>query len=345
MRGKRHPLRDESPTKTVCGNGVEKGAILTVDIVIPAFNEESCIEGILDDIKAARQDDWFYIQNIYVISDASIDQTDGIVQRFSRRDQRFKLIRKPERKGKQHSINLALSVTNADILVFLDADIRLANEGSIANLVRHFRDGEAALVQGGLIRSCVGFTLSPAKQAAYFDWVLVDKVRSRKPISWWSIDGRVMALSRDFYQRLVLPLSLADDQYIFYSCIQQGRKFIWADDAIFYYGPPESIADFSHQWSRYFFYTNKSRQYFGEEFIAQDMSVSGLWRTVILSLLRHPFRGLMWAGCYAISKAEFALRLDFHKYERGFFWTKSAPLKIKIKDKVAQKRLAESKAK
>ena len=312
-------------------------AEITIDVVIPAFNEGSCIEHLLHDVMKAKQQDWFQIQNIYVISDASTDQTDDIVQQIAARDRRVKLITKAERKGKIDSINLAFSITNADLIVFIDADVRLANDDSIARLVHHLRDGEAAVAQGGLVRPCPGSVLSPAKQAAYFDWILVDKIRRTEAISWWSIDGRVMALSRDFYQQLVLPLSLADDQFIFYSCIQQGRKFVWADDAIFYYGPPESIADFSHQWSRYFFYTNKSRQYFGKELIDRDMSVPGLWRTIMSSLLRHPFCGLMWVLCYAISKIEFVLRLGFQRYERGLFWTKSRPLKIQTKDVVGAK--------
>ncbi len=298
-------------------------AVVTVDVVIPAFNEGSCIEGVLHDVVMARQDDWFQIQNIYVISDASTDQTDDIVQQMAARDPRVKLIGKPERKGKQDSINLAFSITKADVIVFIDADVRLASEDGITELVQHFRDGNVAVVQGGLVRLCPGFTLNPAKQAAYFDWSLVDKIRRQKAISWWSIDGRVMALSRDFYQHLVLQPSLADDQFIFYSCIQQGYQFVWASNAIFYYGAPESIADFSHQWSRYFFYTSKSRQYFGKDLIDRDMSVPGLWRTILSTFLRHPLCGLMWVLCYGISKVEFMLRVDFEKYGHGFFWTKS----------------------
>jgi glycosyltransferase involved in cell wall biosynthesis len=303
-------------------------ATATVDIVIPAFNEGSCIEGLLNDVVMAKQDNWFEIQHIYVISDASTDQTDDIVQQVATTDRRVKLIRKQERKGVQDSKNLAFSVTSADVLVFIDADVRLASEHSIPKLVQYFRDGTTALVQGGLVRTRPVLSLNAAKQAAYFDWILVDTIRKQKDMSWWSIDGRVMALSRDFYQHLSLPHSLADDQFIFYSCIQQRRKFVWAEDAIFYYGPPESIADFSHQWSRYFFYTNKSHQYFGKDLIGKDMNVSGLWRTIMSSIIRHPFYGLMWVMCYGISKVEFILRVNFGEYERGFFGTSSKPLTI-----------------
>ncbi len=304
-------------------------ATATVDIVIPAFNEGSCIEGLLNDVVMAKQDNWFEIQHIYVISDASTDQTDDIVQQVATRDRRVKLIRKQERKGKQDSMSLAFSVSSADVLVFIDADVRLASEHSISKLVQYFRDGTTALVQGGLVRTRPGLSLNPAKQAAYFDWILWDRIRRRKAISAWSIDGRVMALSRDFYRHLTVPCSLAEDQFIFYSCIQQGRKFLFAEDAIFYYGPPGSIADFSHQWSRYFFYTNKSRQYFGEELVSKDMRVPpGLWQVIISEFIHHPHWGLMWALCYGISKVEFMRGVNFEKYERGFFRTRSKPLRI-----------------
>jgi glycosyltransferase involved in cell wall biosynthesis len=301
-------------------------ARITIDVIIPALKEESFIESVLLDVIMAKQNDWFQIQKIYVISDASTDQTDDIVQRVARRDHRIELIKKRERKGKQDSINLALSLTSADIVLFIDADVRLANKHSIAKLLHHFRDGENALVQGGLVRVHPGFTPHAAKLAAHFDWILVDKIRRQKAMSWWSIDARVMALSRDFFRHLTLPRSLADDQFIFYSCIQHGFKFVWADDAIFYYGPTKSIADFSHQWSRYFFYTKKSCQHFGEELIRREMSVPGLWRTIMSCLTRHPLCGLMWLLGFAISRTEFMLGVNFGKYERGFFWTKSDSL-------------------
>ena len=302
---------------------------IRIDIVIPAYNEENCVGDVLRDVMAAKQSDWFRIENIYVISDASTDRSDEIVQQASREDKRVKLIRKAERRGKTDSVNQAILLTQAEVLVFLDADIRLANEDSLVNLLRYFHEGQATLVQGSCVRMRPGFTLNPVKHAAYFDWILVDKVRRAKPISWWSIDGRVFAMSRDFYQHLFLPLSQAEDQFIFYTCIKEGRKFVWAEDAVFYYELPQSFADFSKQWSRYYFYTNKSRQEFSREFIDTDMRVPGFRRIIVSSILRHPLCGLAWALCYLMSKIDFRKNQHhFKEYEHGLYWTRSAPLRI-----------------
>ncbi|MFC1904187.1 glycosyltransferase [Chloroflexota bacterium] len=178
-------------------------AQLRIDIVVPAYNEEDFVGDVLQDVMAAKQSDWFRIENIYVISDASTDSTDDIVQQASREDKRVKLIRKAERKGKPDSVNQGISLAQADVLVFIDADHRLGDKDALVNLLRYFHGGQAALVQGGLVRVRPGLTLNPIKYAAYFDWIIVDKVRRQKPISWWSISGSVMALSRDFYQHLV----------------------------------------------------------------------------------------------------------------------------------------------
>jgi hypothetical protein len=35
----------------------------------------------------------------------------------------------------------------------------------------------------------------------------------------------------------------------------------------------------------------------------------------------------MWLAGFAMSRVEFVLGVDFDKYEHGFFWTKSSPLK------------------
>lgn len=307
--------------------GSEPTTTITVDIVVPAYNEEDCIGELLDDLRTVKDESWFKVETIYVISDASTDTTDEIIQRAAADDVRIKLHRKPVRAGKTDSVNLAFSMSHADILVFIDADVRLAGPDTIARLLAHMRDEAVSLIQGNLVRSQRRITpLSLAKQAARFDSILAESLRRQKPISWWTIDGRVMALRRDFYLTLQLPQGMAEDQFIFYSCHAQGRRSIWADDAIFYYGPPESLADFSHQWSRYFYYTEKSRRYFGKKLVDSDMAAENLWSKIISQVKRHPLAGTAWLVCFAASRLEYLLRIGFDEYDQGLYRTESRPV-------------------
>jgi glycosyltransferase involved in cell wall biosynthesis len=300
---------------------------LVVEVVVPVFNEEACIGDLLSDLRGVADGDAFMIGNIRVISDASTDATDSIVQRAAEQDVRIRLTRKEERKGKTDSVNLAISSSDADVLVFIDADVRLARTDAVEQLLAPFTSGSnTALVQGNLVRSERRITKSLAKQASWFDSLLVAEVRRRKPVSWWSIDGRVIALARGFYGDLVLPRNMAEDQFLFYTCREQGRKAIWVEQAVFYNGPPETVADFSHQWSRYFFYTKKSLQHFGKDIVAGDMAVPGLWRFILSMTLRQPFAGVAWLTCFGLSKAEYLLRLKFDQYERGIYRTESKPV-------------------
>jgi cellulose synthase/poly-beta-1,6-N-acetylglucosamine synthase-like glycosyltransferase len=300
---------------------------LLAEIVVPVFNEEACIGNVLEDLSHVGNGEAFEIGAIRVISDASTDGTHQIILRAAEADTRIRLTEKEERRGKTDSVNLAIAGSDADVLVFIDADVRLGQSGVIEQLLKPFTDGSnTVLVQGNLLRSQRRISRSLVKQASQFDSLLVAAIRRRKPVSWWSIDGRVIAMRREFYKDLVLPRDMAEDQFLFYTCHQQGKKSAWVEDALFFYGPPETLADFSHQWSRYFFYTRRSLQRFGKQIVARDMAVPGLWRLIFSMILRYPLAGLSWLACFGLSKTEYLLGLKFDEYERGLYRTASKPV-------------------
>ena len=192
---------------------------LTVDVAIPAHNEERSIDHILRDVVSAQEADWFHLRTIYVISDASTDQTNDIVERFHHTDQRVTLIRTPDRRGKNHLINRLVRLTDADALIFLDADVKLANANVLRYLLEPIHAGHAQLVGATVIPANPGTTLNAAMLARGFDALLEAEKRRRKPLSYWNLYGRAFAMSRDFYQDLVLLETHADDLFIYYSCL------------------------------------------------------------------------------------------------------------------------------
>ncbi|MCL0105070.1 hypothetical protein M1O57_05745, partial [Dehalococcoidia bacterium] len=68
----------------------------------------------------------------------------------------------------------------------------------------------------------------------------------------------------------------------------------------------------------------------------REMSVPGLWRTIMSCLTRHPLCGLMWRVGFTMSRVEFMIGVDFKEYERGFFWTRSDSLEDTTKRTMQQ---------
>ncbi len=114
-----------------------------VTISVPVYNEAAAIRGTLEsllalDYPAGRR-------HIVVVSDASTDGTDGIVEEFA--DRGVTLIRLPRRGGKTAAENAVAPALRGTIVVNTDATIRIP-EGSLKALVAAFRDPTVGVASG-----------------------------------------------------------------------------------------------------------------------------------------------------------------------------------------------------
>ncbi len=107
----------------------------TVSFVITAYNEETRISDKIDN--TLQQQYPRDSLEIVVASDCSSDQTDDIVRAYA--SSGVKLIRAPERRGKEAAQKIAVSQTSGEILVFSDVATTLPPQG-IANIVKSFND-------------------------------------------------------------------------------------------------------------------------------------------------------------------------------------------------------------
>lgn len=114
-----------------------------ITVTVPCYNEEASIGDTLERIlEIPYPGDR---RHIVVISDASTDRTDAIVQTFASRG--VELLRLPERRGKTAAENAAGSVLRGDIVVNIDATVRLRPE-SLKALVRAFTDPAVGVASG-----------------------------------------------------------------------------------------------------------------------------------------------------------------------------------------------------
>lgn len=115
---------------------VRKGKISPkVSFIITAYNEERRIH---EKIKNTLAHDYPQERmEIIVASDSSTDRTDEIVKSFEPHG--VKLIRAPERRGKEGTQKLAVEAASGEILIFSDVATILETNG-ISNIVRNFND-------------------------------------------------------------------------------------------------------------------------------------------------------------------------------------------------------------
>lgn len=113
----------------------------TLTVVVPVYNQADAIlrkiENLLDlDYPRDKVE-------ILVASDGSTDRTDEVVTGFAPRGVR--LVRGPERRGKEAAQNLAVAEAKGAILVFTDATILLERD-ALRAVVRPFADPEVGCV-------------------------------------------------------------------------------------------------------------------------------------------------------------------------------------------------------
>ena len=111
----------------------------SVTLVIACRNEARRLRHKLDNALAVAYPDL----EIVVASDASDDGSDDIAREYA--PSGVRLIRSPERRGKEFAQGLAISQTTGDILVFSDAGTDLPPD-SVRHLVENFADSSIGAV-------------------------------------------------------------------------------------------------------------------------------------------------------------------------------------------------------
>jgi len=115
-----------------------------VAVLVPAYNEEKVIGAKIENCLALN----YPPDKLEVLigSDGSKDRTNAIVRSFA--DSRLRLIELPGRSGKTGVLNRLVRETDADIIVFSDANVMI-EPAALRLLMRHFADEKVGVAGGG----------------------------------------------------------------------------------------------------------------------------------------------------------------------------------------------------
>jgi cellulose synthase/poly-beta-1,6-N-acetylglucosamine synthase-like glycosyltransferase len=195
-----------------------------ISICLPVYNEEyqlrECLESLLAiDYPADRR-------QILVISDASSDGTDAIVQDYAKRG--IELLRMPVRGGKTRAENHAAGYLCGDIIINTDASIRIRPD-AVKALIHAFSDSSVGVASGRDIS--VAAATEGTVEGGYVGYEM--KVRS-----WETRAGGIIGASGCFYairselHRAFLPDFLSRDFASVLIAREHGFKAVSVDSAV-----------------------------------------------------------------------------------------------------------------
>lgn len=210
-----------------------------VTFLISAYNEADCIAQKLDNtlgLNYPRQR-----LEVIVISDASDDGTDAIVERYA--SQGVRLLRMPQRSGKTAGLNAAVRESSGKFIVFSDANA-LYEAGSIRALTCPFADATVGAVIGES-KYTVPDSDSARSESLYWRYeVWIKKMESRSG-SVVGGDGAICAVRRNLYEPMA-PDALSDFVNPL-QVVKAGFRCVYQDKAVSY---EEAAADFAREYRR-----------------------------------------------------------------------------------------------
>lgn len=210
----------------------------SVTLIITAYNEERRIEDKIENSLALD-----YPRDrleIIVASDCSSDSTDAIVKTYDAHG--VKLVRSPERGGKENAQKHAVDVAAGEILVFSDVATILEPDG-LANIVRNFINPDVGCVSS--VDRFIDKDGTVSGEGAYVAYEMFLRRLESKVNTLVGLSGSFFAARREVCQNW--QTDLQSDFNTLLNSVRLGLKGISDPKSIGYY---HNIADEKKEFQR-----------------------------------------------------------------------------------------------
>src|SRR4030042_2559136 len=217
----------------------------TVSIFIPAFNAEQNIARLLGQLIQQRTLS-VVIKEIMVLSDLSSDDT--INRAKSVKNRIIKVYGNTTRQGFAYGVKKMLQSSNSDIVVILNDDIVVKNLNIIEELCNPIIKNPVVGMVGGNLKPLPSRNF--IQNSTFIGFILGRRVIADMPTihTKRTCDGKIMAVSRNFYKKLKYPVNLGDmgnvDVYLYFMCLATGFSYYFAQKSVVYFKFPDTVTDF-----------------------------------------------------------------------------------------------------
>ncbi|HXM94087.1 MAG TPA: glycosyltransferase family 2 protein [Candidatus Dormibacteraeota bacterium] len=113
-----------------------------LSIVIPAYNEESTLETVVQRVLKVP-----HLLEVVIVNDCSSDATGKVAEELARLHPKIKVLHQPTNRGKTEALKTGFASTRGDIVIVQDADLEY-DPSDIGEVVAPILAGEADVVYG-----------------------------------------------------------------------------------------------------------------------------------------------------------------------------------------------------
>ena len=210
---------------------------LNITVGICAYNEAQIIEKSIRSVYSQKLDG-ITVAEVIVVSSASTDGTDQIVEGLMGEFPTLRLIRQEKREGKNSAINCYLDNKKCDIVVMLNADNAFGTDESLQKLVEPLRSEDVGITGGHPVptndkKDKIGF-------AVCMMWAMHHELAMIYPKI-----GEIIAF-KDIGTRLSTEMQ-SDEDILRMKIEEAGMKCVYVPDCILLNRGPETLEDFMKQ--------------------------------------------------------------------------------------------------
>lgn len=206
-----------------------------VSVLVPARNEATTIAACVRAILSSDHP----VDEVIVCDDGSTDATPEILAQLAAEDDRLRVIAgadlPPGWVGKPHACHRLAEAASGDLLVFVDADVIVADEG-LERLASLFGDYDADLVTAVPRQETVGLAerlVVPLLHLTYLAWLPLPLIWRTSDPRFLAANGQVLAVRRETLEAhggfSAVRAEVVDDMALCRLAKQAGRRVVFAD--------------------------------------------------------------------------------------------------------------------
>lgn len=195
-----------------------------VALCVCAYNEEKVIRAKIANMKTMRKA--VPGLEILVYVDAASDRTADILREY---ESEMTVIVSLARHGKTYGMNALIQATDAEFIVFSDANVTFAPD-AIPSLLARFVDPKVGCVCGHLIYTSANNSATAVTGSIYWRLEEVIKELETRTGSTIGADGSIFAIRRALHRPP--PPDIIDDMYVSLSILCGGFRIVRANDAL-----------------------------------------------------------------------------------------------------------------